>query len=479
MDTCEMVSSIRNKNKINVRGYLMVKDKNRDHSYYWCCEKRDMLGCRGRATTILTEDQHHLVKASEHNHAPDASRVKVVKGINLLKERAQQTNEQPAQVIQAIVTGTSQEVYPYLPSHDALRQTVKRMRHIEFPAEPSSLESLVIPSQLQKTLNGMDFLVRDSTIGDERVLMFTTSVNVSYLAQSPIWIADGTFKTVPTVFRQLYTIHGRVGGDDNSRIMPLVYALMSSKSEECYRMLFQDLIDFSDECNIDLQPQFVLTDFEIAAIKAIRAEFHGVQNKGCHFHLSQNIYRKVQEFGLTTQYGDDENFSLLIRHIPALAFLPYNEIPAAFDELRTIMPEEADRIMEWFEIYYIRGRIRRTTRSGIVFRTEPLFPPLLWSVTENIEFTFPRTQNFVEAWHRRWGTLVGRAHVGVFKIINEIQKEQSQVQLNIESILRGAPRPSQRRRDREREIRIQTVYNDQENREVIDFLRGIAHNLSF
>ena len=137
------------------------------------------------------------------------------------------------------------------------------------------------------------------------------------------------------------------------------------------------LQNFGDEYNIDLQPQFVLTDFEIAAIKAIRAEFQEVQNKGCHFHLSQNIYHKVQEFGLTVQYGTDENFSLLIRHIPALAFLPYNEIPAAFDELRTIMPEEANRIMEWFEVYYVHGKIRRTTRRGNVIRSEPLSPSSL------------------------------------------------------------------------------------------------------
>jgi hypothetical protein len=74
---------------------------------------------------------------------------------------------------------------------------------------------------------------------------------------------------------------------------------------------------------------------------------------------------------------------------------------------------------------------------------------------------------------------VGRPHIGVFKIINEIKKEQNQVELNIESILRGAPRPARRRKDRERENRIQTVYNDYENRELIEYLRGIAHNLSF
>ena len=55
--------------------------------------------------------------------------------------------------------------------------------------------------------------------------------------------------------------------------MPFVFILMSSKSEECYRKLFQDLSDFSDKHNIDLQLQFVLTDFEKAAINTIHEEF--------------------------------------------------------------------------------------------------------------------------------------------------------------------------------------------------------------
>jgi len=65
---------------------------------------------------------------------------------------------------------------------------------------------------------------------------------------------NGTFKTVTTIFRQLYTIHGSVGRNDNTRTMPLIYALMSSKTEQCYRRLFQDIIDFSEEDDIDLQP---------------------------------------------------------------------------------------------------------------------------------------------------------------------------------------------------------------------------------
>ncbi|RIA98056.1 hypothetical protein C1645_813287 [Glomus cerebriforme] len=57
--------------------------------------------------------------------------------------------------------------------------------------------------------------------------------------------------------------------------------------------------------------------------------------------------------------------------------------------------------MEWFEYYYIRGRVKCISRSGNII------------------------QNFVEAWHRKWEVLVSSAHVSVFKIIMEIQKEQN------------------------------------------------------
>ena len=86
-----------------------------------------------------------------------------------------------------------------------------------------------------------------------------------------------------------------------------------------------------------------------------------------------------------------------------------------------------------------------------------MFLPSLWSVTDNIGHTFPRTQNSVEAWHRRWETLVGGTHDSIFKIIKEIQKEQNRVQLETESILQGLPRSLLKKKDRDRETRIQTI----------------------
>ncbi|CAF4209587.1 unnamed protein product, partial [Rotaria sordida] len=102
----------------------------------------------------------------------------------------------------------------------------------------------------------------------------------------------------------------------------------------------------------------------------------------------------------------------------------------------------------------------------------------MWSVFDNMEFAFPRTQNKVEAWHRRWETLIARAHVSIFTMIKQIQKEQNEVEMEIEQSMRGEPAPKKRKEDENREARIQNVIADRGNRSTIDFLRGIAHNLS-
>ena len=59
---------------------------------------------------------------------------------------------------------------------------IKQVRHIDTPVEPQSLKSLIILENMKKTLDSVDFLVKDSIVSNERMLMFTTSININYLA---------------------------------------------------------------------------------------------------------------------------------------------------------------------------------------------------------------------------------------------------------------------------------------------------------
>lgn len=111
---------------------------------------------------------------------------------------------------------------------------------------------------------------------------------------------NGTFKTVPTIFKQLYTIHAPVEGD-NFHVLPLAYALMSSKSEKLYTRLFQDLIDFCKNNGGQVNPYWIMTNFEQAEIKALKAEFPNVKNKACFFlfipkYLEKNSIIWLGEF---------------------------------------------------------------------------------------------------------------------------------------------------------------------------------------
>ncbi|GES82704.1 uncharacterized protein LOC111041937 [Rhizophagus clarus] len=142
------------------------------------------------------------------------------------------------------------------------------------------------------------------------------------------------------------TIHAPVGSA-NSRILFLVYTLMTSKSEGVYRCLFEELVDFAAENNVNLQPSTILTDFKQALINASR-----------------------------------------------------QEIPDAFDMLKLVMPPEANEVTQWFEDNYVHRKIRRHLRNGNTIRSAPLFPPELWSVYDSIKIGVPRIQNIAEAWHR-------------------------------------------------------------------------------
>lgn len=63
--------------------------------------------------------------------------------------------------------------------------------------------------------------------------------------------------------------------------------------------------------------------------------------------------------GLAKQYCSYENFRLRMFPWPALTFLPADDIPGAFNELKPHLPEEASEVIDWFENNYLHGRIRR------------------------------------------------------------------------------------------------------------------------
>ena len=136
-----------------------------------------------------------------------------------------------------------------------------------------------------------------------------------------------------------------------------------------------------------------MIDYEQSCIGALPIVFPNVTVIGCLFHLCKSIYRRVQAEGLQQQYIDEEDFRTNIRMIPALAFVPIDDIIPAFERLSQHFQDDAQTILDYFEANYI-GILRRGRRR------RPLFAHALWNIHGRVQDNLPRTNNALEGWHR-------------------------------------------------------------------------------
>jgi len=81
----------------------------------------------------------------------------------------------------------------------------------------------------------------------------------------------------------------------------------------------------------NLTPQRIMVDFEMAFISAYKDEFPTTEIKGCFFHFKQCLWRKIQSCGLKKMYDDDVEFSMQIRSLSALAFIPIINVIRTFE----------------------------------------------------------------------------------------------------------------------------------------------------
>ena len=115
-----------------------------------------------------------------------------------------------------------------------------------------------------------------------------------------------------------------------------MYALLQAKTEETYERMLSELLKLESELN----PTFIMVDFEKAAINALESNFLACVY-GCFFHLTQTIYRRIQANGLATTYQHDRDFALKLRMLPCLAFVPEIDVIDCFNILMQEYPQSA------------------------------------------------------------------------------------------------------------------------------------------
>lgn len=464
------IISERKKEKFIFEGFSYSFDKySSDHTKkFWRCDKRDSDNCKVRIHTSASDNQMlHILNI--HSHGSDAALIEASKIKAQIKVRAETTFESPSQIINNSIIATPNSVMGRLPNRSALRKLVQR-RRIETNAPTQNitdLNSINIPETLKmyELSSGQSeiFQLIDTGPNDHnRILVFGRESHRQWSHQMQRVYVDGSFAITPLPFRQVYVIMAERTGF----VFPILYALLPNKQEVTYTSLLERIKILWP----NFSPLSISVDFEMAAIKSVQSAFPNSEIFGCFFHLIQNIKRKVGKLHLLNRYNSDPEFSLWIRMVGSLAFVPPLNLEEAFQILKGEIPEDLYPLINWFEDNYL-GRPNTTGN-----RDRPLFPNDLWSVYVRTMNGQSRTNNHVEAAHRRMKCEFSFDHPTLFKFIKIIKKIQAGRDHFYEQFVRGEEPPVKRTKYIQADIRILNIVHTFHSRTVIEYLRGLAHN---
>ena len=258
------------------------------------------------------------------------------------------------------------------------------------------------------SLDNKDFIVIDHH--NPRYLTFGTLQSLENLCSSDHIFLDGTFKSCPSPFVQLYTIHTQSSVLNGT--VPILYSLLPSKTKSIYTSLFDELRTTTVKHDLVLNPKFIIIDFEKDAIGALKNVFPNAVIKGCNFHYNQCIFKKIQELGLQKDYydspiDDPKSVKCLVQETGALAFMPVSEINNLWCEIMDKF-DHIPRSEDFFNYY-----------TDTWIEDDCLFPRHLWNY---YNFNGPRTNNGLEGWHHRLNSNIATSNPNLYVVIDELKK---------------------------------------------------------
>lgn len=360
---------------LSTADFVSKKNKKTQTKIYWRCWRKD---CRASVVTNLQLD---VLSSAEHNHGPDDAVLKHDKAREGIKRSIRRDPSQGLKkAYTRYVRDCREEDVEDTPSYHRLKSALKRARQSLMPPLPTAIDDVRIRGKWGRTLSGERFLQRCDN--DWGIAVFTTKKNLEVLAQCEVVFMDGTFRTAPHPYTQMFTVHGLYQG----RCIVLVMALLVDKTVASYRQVLATVKDKTRELtdNQRFRPRKVVIDMEMSLLVALETEFPRARISACYFHFCQALWRKVQELGLTRPFRRDERLRIMIEKIMAIGYLPPQIVRTNLDlllaaerRLQRRYPALTD-FLTYFRNNYMDGMLR----------------PSIWNVYRRNMDT--RTNNYVE-----------------------------------------------------------------------------------
>lgn len=247
--------------------------------------------------------------------------------------------------------------------------------------------------------------------------------------------------------------------------LPLVYCLLPNKHQDTYYTVLEIVKREMAKIDIAFNPPQILTDFELGLINKLPVLFPNARLRGCYFHHTQCIWRRVQSLGLTTDYRDNPDVRSFVRQLMALAFLPVPIVRPMFSFLEEHPTATSQPACSLLLSYY-----KDTWLNGS-------FPLPFW----NVHNEGTRTNNHLEGWHSKLNKAVRKIHPSVHDLVAVLKVEQGETELVIQRARLGAaPAPRKKKYrgldSRLERLRTQFRSGDMSSNEFLDAVQHLVHH---
>lgn len=345
--------------------------------------------CKAR----LTINQDRIISESNlpHSHPVDGNLPDKILQQEFHTEANRIIKDNPNMKLRSIHSKIGQNVskktkflIDQMPSFDSMKSSINRKKQNINPVEAQNARDLIIDENWKITdIEVEKFLQIDEIIDGQRVLVFykkTFVEDVLTHIDKPIMFVDGTFKSSAKMFKQSFTIHFTI--QDHG--VPAIYCLLEDKKESTYQSLFTLIKSALDLTKIET----VMVDFEIAIHNALRNVFPNIKVKGCWFHFTQAIMKKVRKMGLMAKYNKNAKFKSLVQNLFDLVLVPITEISSLFKKIKNSMM----KLDEEDKVYQVKLNGFLNYCSSTWFNENSRFSSAVWNHFKSTV----RTNNFVE-----------------------------------------------------------------------------------
>lgn len=347
-----------------------------------------------------------------------------------------------------------------LPSQHSMTQSLRRQHTKHLGHLPSNQDFNVTPQAVMLP-TGESMVLSDSYYDQKRMLILTSRCLATILCENSTVFCDGTFRVTPKPFKQVYTFHVIT---DNGPIFTAV-ALLPGKTKNMYVHLLREMKDqLCVKFDLQFRPHAFHCDFESAMVSAISSEFPHVSIKGCFFHFSAAIDKKLRNLQLSGLYLGNMIFRTLVRMLTATAFLPEEHVPNAVQGILDRIVTFHDRCPQ-FKAYFESYWMQKVT-------------PKLW----NVSMEQHRTNNISEGFNNKLSARFHRVpHQNIFRFFHVMKDLIADTELLFQRRASGSEPPyTLKKKDQKKNEKYQELQERHCNGEIptMEMLFGVANAMS-